>query len=102
MHPVYFVRHGESEWNVADRICGQTDVALTDLGHAQAIATGQKIAKAGIAIDEILYSPLSRAAETARHIFGDDRCAYAHGTASGGTEFRQVGRNFAKKCCGLL
>lgn len=53
MHPVYFVRHGESEWNVADRICGQTDVALTDLGHAQAIATGQKIAKAGIAIDEI-------------------------------------------------
>ena len=33
MHPVYFVRHGESEWNVADRICGQTDVALTDLGH---------------------------------------------------------------------
>ena len=30
MHPVYFVRHGESEWNVADRICGQTDVALTD------------------------------------------------------------------------
>lgn len=68
MHPVYFVRHGESEWNVADRICGQTDVALTDLGHTQAIATGQKIAKAGIAIDEILYSPLSRAAETARHI----------------------------------
>ena len=68
MHPVYFVRHGESEWNVADRICGQTDVALTDLGHAQAIATGQKIAKAGIVIDEILYSPLSRAAETARHI----------------------------------
>ena len=68
MHPIYFVRHGESEWNVADRICGQTDVALTDLGHAQAIATGQKIAKAGIAIDEILYSPLVRASETARHI----------------------------------
>lgn len=68
MHPIYFVRHGESEWNVADRICGQTDVALTDLGQAQAIATGQKIAKAGIVIDEILYSPLSRAAETARHI----------------------------------
>ena len=45
MHPVYFVRHGESEWNVADRICGQTDVALTDLGHAQAIATGQKTAR---------------------------------------------------------
>ena len=68
MHPIYFVRHGESEWNVADRICGQTDVALTDMGHAQAIATGQKIVEAGIIIDEILYSPLSRAAETARHI----------------------------------
>ena len=48
MHPIYFVRHGESEWNVADRICGQTDVALTDLGHTQAIATGQKIVEAGI------------------------------------------------------
>ena len=68
MHPIYFVRHGESEWNVADRICGQTDVALTDLGHTQAIATGQKIVEAGIVIDEILYSPLIRAAETARHI----------------------------------
>ena len=68
MHPIYFVRHGESEWNVADRICGQTDVALTDMGHTQAIATGQKIVEAGIVIDEILYSPLIRAAETARHI----------------------------------
>lgn len=96
MHPIYFVRHGESEWNVADRICGQTDVALTDMGHAQAIATGQKIGQSRDCIDEILYSPLSRAGGDGAACFGDDRRAYAHGTASGGTEFRQ-GKNFAKK-----
>ncbi len=26
---VYFVRHGESKWNVEDKICGVTDAPLT-------------------------------------------------------------------------
>ena len=30
MGKIYFVRHGESEWNVTDQICGQTDVPLTE------------------------------------------------------------------------
>lgn len=68
MGSVYFVRHGESEWNVADRICGCTDVPLTDKGHQQAIKIGEQILAAGISADEILYSPLIRAAETAKHI----------------------------------
>ncbi len=66
--PIYFVRHGESEWNVADRICGATDIPLTAKGHEQAIQTGQEILKEGIHADMILYSPLLRASETARHI----------------------------------
>ena len=41
---------------------------MTDLGHQQAIETGKKILKEGIQADEILHSPLVRAAETARHI----------------------------------
>jgi probable phosphoglycerate mutase len=65
---VYFVRHGQTVWNVENKICGATDIALTELGHQQAIDTGKKILKEGIQADEILYSPLSRAADTAKHI----------------------------------
>ncbi|HIS48797.1 MAG TPA: histidine phosphatase family protein [Candidatus Scybalocola faecigallinarum] len=64
----YFVRHGQTVWNVENKICGATDIPLTEYGHEQAIQTGEKILAEGIRADEILYSPLSRAAETARHI----------------------------------
>ena len=68
MSKLYFVRHGESEWNVADKICGRTDIPLTKRGHEQAVETGKKIVADGIKADEILYSPLLRAADTAKHI----------------------------------
>ena len=64
----YFVRHGQTIWNVENKICGATDIALTEFGHEQAVETGRKIAEEGIKADEILYSPLIRAAETARYI----------------------------------
>lgn len=64
----YFVRHGQTVWNVENKICGATDIALTELGHEQAIETGKKILEEGIQADEILYSPLIRAADTAKHI----------------------------------
>ena len=64
----YFVRHGQTVWNVEGKICGATDIALTELGHEQAIATGKKIPEEHIHADEILYSPLTRAADTAKHI----------------------------------
>lgn len=68
MNHIYFTRHGETIWNVENKICGATDIALTDHGHQQAIALGNQIAADGLQIDEILYSPLQRAKETARHI----------------------------------
>ena len=68
MGHLYFVRHGQTVWNVENKICGATDIELTDMGHDQAIKTGEEIRRQGIQIDEILYSPLVRAAETARHI----------------------------------
>ena len=37
----YFVRHGQTVWNVENKICGATDIALTELGHQQAIETGE-------------------------------------------------------------
>jgi phosphoglycerate mutase family protein len=68
MGQVYFVRHGQTIWNVENKICGATDIALTELGHKQAIETGKKILEQGIKADEILYSPLIRAKDTALHI----------------------------------
>lgn len=68
MGHLYFVRHGQSIWNVENKICGATDIALTELGHQQAIETGKLFLEQGLHADEILYSPLIRAAETARHI----------------------------------
>ena len=64
----YFIRHGETVWNVENKICGTTDIALTEKGHRQAIETGRKFVEQSLTADEILYSPLSRAADTARHI----------------------------------
>lgn len=65
MKKIYFVRHGESEWNVTRQICGATDKPLTEKGRSQACHTAEKIIEQNIKADLILYSPLSRAKETA-------------------------------------
>ena len=64
----YYTRHGQTVWNTENKICGATDSPLTKLGHQQAVELGKQIKKEGLKIDEILYSPLSRAADTAMHI----------------------------------
>lgn len=68
MGMLYFIRHGESQWNIEDKICGATDVPLTEKGHQQAIITGNLFLEKGCHADLILYSPLRRAADTALHI----------------------------------
>ena len=61
----YYTRHGQTVWNVENKICGATDSPLTEKGKAQAKELGEKIKAEGLKIDEILYSPLSRARDTA-------------------------------------
>ena len=39
----YFARHGQTVWNVENKICGATDIELTELGHQQATELGKKI-----------------------------------------------------------
>ena len=68
MHSIYFARHGETVWNVENKICGMTDNPLTEKGRQQARELGQKVKESGVHIDEILYSPLSRAADTAKAV----------------------------------
>ncbi len=69
--PVYFVRHGQSEWNVRRLTQGQTShPALTALGCAQAEGAAEAIAadltRLGLSVDRLVTSDLVRALETAR------------------------------------
>ncbi|MGM9941495.1 MAG: histidine phosphatase family protein [Bulleidia sp.] len=64
----YFTRHGQTFWNVENRICGATDIGLTPTGYRQAEQCGTYIKEHCKDIDMILTSPLSRAYETARTI----------------------------------
>lgn len=66
--PLLFVRHGESLWNVENKICGQTDIPLTEKGYQQASEVAQMILKEEKLPCIILASPLIRAHETARII----------------------------------
>ena len=52
MGKLYFVRHGESEWNTIGRICGATDIPLTDRGREMAKETAVRIIEEGIKIDK--------------------------------------------------
>jgi broad specificity phosphatase PhoE len=64
---LYFVRHGESTWNVEGRFQGQLDAPLSDLGVRQARAVAQRIARE-VQPAAIVSSPLSRALRTAQII----------------------------------
>jgi broad specificity phosphatase PhoE len=62
----YFVRHGESEWNAGNRLCGRTDVPLSDAGRRQAALLAERLCV--LPPDAIYTSPLRRAVETAEII----------------------------------
>jgi probable phosphoglycerate mutase len=60
---LYVARHGETDWNAANRWQGQTDVPLNDRGRAQARAVAAALRAVGVAA--IVASDMSRAHETA-------------------------------------
>lgn len=63
---LYFVRHGQTDWNIEHKIMGRTDIGLNDEGRRQAQVMREKLS--AIHFDHILSSPLKRAAETAEII----------------------------------
>ena len=61
------VRHGQSEWNLANKFTGWVDVDLSDQGIEEAIEAGKKIKEAGIVFDHAHTSILKRAIKTCNY-----------------------------------
>jgi broad specificity phosphatase PhoE len=64
---LYFVRHGETDWNLAQRYQGRRDIPLNAMGRAQARRNGRALAEVlgGRAASlDYVASPLLRARET--------------------------------------
>lgn len=64
---LFVVRHGQSAWNLARKICGMTDLPLTEEGWRQAreVASRLKEAQEENDIRHIVVSGLLRARQTA-------------------------------------
>lgn len=66
---IYFVRHGETEWNVKKKIQGKTDIPLNENGVRQAQQLAEELSERredGFHIVRVYTSPQVRAAKTAR------------------------------------
>lgn len=98
---LYLVRHGETDWNLARRIQGATDVPLNDTGRDQALATGRLLSRRRL--DAVITSPLSRAFETGAIIAAElglavpstdaDLVERQYGEAEG-LDYREVAERF--------
>jgi probable phosphoglycerate mutase len=68
--PIYFVRHGETDWNVQGLIQGWTDTPLNEKGHRQARAVAQALMEVPDFSPEFNFvvSPLQRARQTMGYI----------------------------------
>lgn len=63
MNKLYVARHGQTVWNAQNKVCGVTDVELTEKGIEQAEKLADIVPDN---IDVIITSPLKRAIETGK------------------------------------
>ncbi len=63
---LWIIRHGETSWNAEGRVQGQTDVPLSEVGHAQARAVATLLA--GQSFGALYSSDLQRVAQTAQPV----------------------------------
>jgi broad specificity phosphatase PhoE len=86
MPTIYYIRHGETDWNIQGRLQGVRDVPLNELGRTQSIGAGRTLADL-FARDgrdrrslDFVSSPLGRARQTmemVREILGLPSDQYA-------------------------
>src|SRR5215211_5037172 len=95
---LYYLRHGETDWNAEGRLQGQRDIALNALGRRQAVRCGQILrdlfARESRKPEDLDYisSPLVRATATmelAREVLGLPVQAY-------GTDWRLAEMSFGE------
>jgi probable phosphoglycerate mutase len=103
---LYYLRHGETDWNAEGRLQGQRDIALNALGRRQAASCGELL-RALFARDsrtpqefDYVSSPLIRARATmelAREMLGLDPSGYATDPRLAEMSFGQwEGRTYAE------
>lgn len=63
---LYVARHGQTDWNSRNLVCGSTNLPLTEKGMEQAEALGERVKNLGI--DVIIASPMIRAQQTAKTV----------------------------------
>ena len=65
MNYLVLLRHGQSEWNLANKFTGFHDVDLTEKGEEEAKEAGRILKEAGITFDQVFSSTQTRANRTA-------------------------------------
>ena len=63
LKPFYFLRHGQTDWNLEHRAMGSQDVPLNDLGVSESLKASKLLKNE--TITTIISSPLQRARKTA-------------------------------------
>jgi len=74
MKDLYFVRHGQTEWNAIRRMQGQWNSNLNEMGRQQAAINAEFLANCNI--DHMVASPLDRTRQTADIIDGQLKLGY--------------------------
>lgn len=88
---LYFVRHGETQWNSEDRCQGgESDIPLNENGQEQATKTGKYLSRHFQGFDHVYCSPLSRCLETC-HLVQKEMRSQAH---------VNINENLREKLCG--
>ncbi len=75
MLKIYLIRHGQTEWNLLNRMQGAKNSNLTTEGKTQAISLGKKLES--INFNRIYASSTARAVETSKLIFPDKNINYS-------------------------
>ena len=69
---LYFMRHGQTDYNERRLFQGQIDIPLNETGRLQAEQTKKLIESMLVDFDRVIASPLGRAVETVRIVTGLD------------------------------